>query len=342
MKKCVLLLVALALLTLTHCLLAQGTAFTYQGRVTDNGTNFNGLGGFKFAIVTSTNTSGTATATANAPSGGFITVINVTFGGNGYTTAPAVSITGGGGSGAAATVSGGAVTGITVSTPGSGYTSAPTVTIAAPPPDLAYTTYWSNDGTSVNGSEPSAAVDVTVNGGLFTVVLGDTSQAHMTAIIASLFAQPNLQLRIWFNDGVNGSTALSPVQDLTPTPYAIMAESVAGLLVEQNADGAPNVISGAPANFVGGGVVGATIAGGGTTSFFAQPSSNSVTADFGTVSGGTGNTASGSYATVGGGLGNTASGVFATVPGGVVNTASGFYSFAAGNGAQALYDGSFV
>ena len=309
MKKCVLLLVAFTLLTLTHCLLAQGTVFTYQGRVTDNGTNFNGLGGFKFAIVTSTNTSGTATATANAPSGGFITVINVTFGGNGYTTAPAVSITGGGGSGAAATatVSGGAVTGITVSTPGSGYTSAPTVTIAAPPPDLAYTTYWSNDGTSVNGSEPSAAVEVTVNGGLFTAVLGDTSQANMTAISASLFAQPNLQLRIWFNDGVNGSTALSPVQDLTPTPYAIMAESVAGLLVEQNADGAPNVIGGAPVNSVGVGVVGATIAGGGATNYFGPPYSNSVTADFGTVSGGSENASSAPAATVGGGSGNTAS-----------------------------------
>ena len=52
-------------------------------------------------------------------------------GGTGYTSAPTVSITGGGGSGATATatVSGGAVTALTISDGGTGYTSAPTVSI---------------------------------------------------------------------------------------------------------------------------------------------------------------------------------------------------------------------
>ena len=63
-----------------------------------------------------------------------------------------------------------------------------------------------------------------VTNGLFTVVLGDTTLANMTAISASLFTQPNLQLRIWFNDGVNGFAALSPVQNLTPAPYAVFAK----------------------------------------------------------------------------------------------------------------------
>ncbi|WP_256672229.1 phage tail tube protein [Pseudomonas sp. ANT_J12] len=50
-------------------------------------------------------------------------------GGTGYTTAPTVAFTGGGGTGAAgtATVSGGAVTGVTITNPGTGYTSPPTV-----------------------------------------------------------------------------------------------------------------------------------------------------------------------------------------------------------------------
>ena len=52
----------------------------------------------------------------------------------------------------------------------------------------------------------------------------------MTALNASLFTQPNLQLRIWFNDGVNGSAVLSPLQNLTPTPYAIMSGSASNLL----------------------------------------------------------------------------------------------------------------
>src|ERR1035437_9826184 len=44
---------------------AQGTAFTYQGRVLDNGTNFTGTGQFQFALVTSTNFNHQATAAAN-------------------------------------------------------------------------------------------------------------------------------------------------------------------------------------------------------------------------------------------------------------------------------------
>src|SRR5216684_7622105 len=101
---------------------AQGTTFTYQGRVTDNGTNFNGSGLFKFALVTSTNASSQATATAHL-TGSFVTSVTVDSGGSGYATPPTVSLSGGGGSGAAATamVSGGAVTAINVNNAGSGY-----------------------------------------------------------------------------------------------------------------------------------------------------------------------------------------------------------------------------
>jgi hypothetical protein len=60
------------------------------------------------------------------------------------------------------------------------------------------------------------------------------------------------------------------------------------------------------------------------------------------VGGGYLNTASGSAATVGGGISNRATNNYATVPGGAGNTAGGQYSFAAGNGAQALHQGSFV
>src|ERR1022692_4396810 len=87
---------------------AQGTAFTYQGRVTDNGTNFTGTGQFKLALVTSTNFNHQATATANL--GGvspnyFISYCTLNGGGNGYVTAPAVTISGGGGTGATASAS---------------------------------------------------------------------------------------------------------------------------------------------------------------------------------------------------------------------------------------------
>jgi hypothetical protein len=75
----------------------------------------------------------TATATASRTAN-VVTAVNITSGGSGYGTVPAVTFTGGGGTGAAATavVTGGVVTGINVTNGGTGYTTDPTVAIAAP------------------------------------------------------------------------------------------------------------------------------------------------------------------------------------------------------------------
>jgi Chaperone of endosialidase len=372
MKKLIhFLLILQVMLIGIHHAIAQNTVFTYQGKVTDAGTNFTGFGQFEFALVTSSNLNKEATATAimgGSSPHEFVNGFTLITGGSGYSSAPTVTISGGGGSGALAqaTLTGGSVSGISVINPGSGYTSTPTVIIASPSPDISYVTYWSNDGTSNAGSEPASAVNIAVTNGLFTIVLGDNSIPNMSAISVALFNQPNLQLRIWFNDGVNGFAVLSPVQSLTPAPYATVATvaltagNLPGLNVQQNTSGAPNVIGGASVNSVASGVVGATIAGGGATNtsdFFPNSATNSVTADFGTVSGGAINTASGFLATVGGGFTNTASGPVATVgggqgniangpeatvPGGVDNLANGAHSFAAGTDAQALHDGAFV
>ncbi|MEE9442814.1 MAG: hypothetical protein V3V99_09120 [candidate division Zixibacteria bacterium] len=61
-----------------------------------------------------------------------------------------------------------------------------------------------------------------------------------------------------------------------------------------------------------------------------------------TVAGGGWNTANGFASTVGGGGNNTASGTGSTVPGGENNTAAGSYSFAAGQNARAIHNGTFV
>src|SRR5262245_34854620 len=149
---------------------AQNNIVTYQGRVRSGAADFSAAGQFKFALVVATNTSATATAVATVTSG-FVTSIGVTFGGAGYLAPPSVTIAGGGGSGAVATanLSGGTVTSITVNNAGSGYTSLPTVIISLPPPNVSYTTYWSNDETSSGGSEPAAAVSAPLSNGLFTV-----------------------------------------------------------------------------------------------------------------------------------------------------------------------------
>jgi hypothetical protein len=48
------------------------------------------------------------------------------------------------------------------------------------------------------------------------------------------------------------------------------------------------------------------------------------------------------YSTIGGGLSNLVTGAYGTVPGGSSNVASGMFSFAAGQQAQALHQGTFV
>jgi len=78
----------------------------------------------------------------------------------------------------------------------------------------------------------------------------------------------------------------------------------------------PNLIGGYGGNSVAGGVVGATIGGGGQAS-----ATNGAAADFATVGGGEGNSALGFAATIGGGETNAALGFAATVGGGANNVA---------------------
>lgn len=139
---------------------AEGVAITYQGWVQSSGTNFSGVGQFKFALIGNTNN-----------------------------------------------------------------------------------TTWSNDGTGKDGSEPVNAVKVDVIEGLFTVVLGDTTVSNMVALPATVFAQPDLRLQIWFNDGFYGFSALSPAQKLTSAPYAGAAQFASGFLSPQ-----PPVSAMAPAD----------------------------------------------------------------------------------------------
>ncbi len=75
------------------------------------------------------------------------------------------------------------------------------------------TTYWSNDGTSSGGAAPAGAVTLAVSNGLYSVLLGDASVPNMSAIPPSVFANPDVRLRIWFSDGTpHGFQLLTPDQ----------------------------------------------------------------------------------------------------------------------------------
>ena len=182
--------------------------------------------------------------------------------------------------------------------------------------DMKFTLYSTNfTGNAIAGPATNSAI--AVNNGLFTTTLD---------FGGGVFTGTNYWLDIFVRtNGASSFTELSPRQPVTPVPYAIMAESVnnlPGLTVQQNTNGAPNMIGGSQNNSVSSGVVGATIGGGGAVNYHGVSYTNRVAGSFGTVGGGAGNIASGFSATVGGGSENVASGTDATVSGGEGNTAS--------------------
>jgi len=116
--------------------------------------------------------------------------------------------------------------------------------------------------------------------------------------------------------------------------YSVIAGGYDNKMCESSSSDVCNycVIGGGYRNEIYGTSSYSTIAGGGF---------NHATNDGASICGGYGNT-SGSYSSIGGGLWNEATGSLSTVPGGLQNVASGSYSFAAGYGAEANDDYSFV
>jgi hypothetical protein len=235
------------------------------------------------------------------------------------------------------------------------------------------TTYWSNDGSSVGGGQPTNFVPLPVSGGVFSVVLGDIGLLNMTAIPPTVFTgNSDVRLRVWFNDGSHGVQQLSPDQRVVAAAYAIAVDPASTTLTSNffkqggNAFGAtavlgttdnnaidvlvngsrvmryepnavsPNVLGGHPANNLTAGVRGATIGGGGTPNDpdYGFPFLNRVTDAYGTVGGGAANVA-------GDDIGTVIDRPFATVGGGFINIASGqFSTVTGGTGNVASGEGS--
>jgi hypothetical protein len=137
-----------------------------------------------------------------------------------------------------------------------------------------------------------------------------------------------------------GNAGTTPGVDFLGTsdnePLELQVNTQRALRLEPDLSGhaSPNVIGGSANNMVSS-AIGATIAGGGSSSAI-----NSVMQAYGTVSGGSGNTAGGGNSTVSGGEDNTASGGFATVSGGSGNTAGAYWTMVgggAGNTAGTAY-----
>lgn len=156
--------------------------------------------------------------------GGRLQSIAVTAGGSGYTSAPTVTISGGGGSGAlaTATVSGGAVTKISVLYKGFGYTSAPTIAIAG----------GGGSGATATGTVSSGGVigqlqlgrctfkDSSGDGKIYygTATLADSQIGNSMGYIVSRTQTYNLA-----GDGTTVEFTLSLPEEVADTNYRIVS-----------------------------------------------------------------------------------------------------------------------
>jgi hypothetical protein len=303
---------------------AQGTTFTYQGRLNDGANPANGTYDLTFTLFSVSSGSGAGALVGgpltNSPvnvSNGLFTV-TLDFGANAF-TGPArwleigVRTNGGGG--------------FNPLTPRQPATPAPYAIYAASASaaQLSGTLGTSNLGGSYNAALTftNANNNFGGNGGGLTNV----NAAKLGGLPVAGFWQ------------TSGNTGTGPGANILGTmdnqPLELWVNGTRAFRFLPTTNGAPNLIGGASGNVVDAGVVGATIAGGGTPNYEGFSRINYVRGDYGSIGGGIGNTASNLFTTVAGGFRNMASGDYATVGGGYGNKATGPGSFVGGGG----YDG---
>jgi len=197
--------------------------------------------------------------------------------------------------------------------------------------DLSFTLYPTTNLTASPIAGPVTNTAVAVTNGLFTTLVNFgpgafTGTSNWLAVAVSL-------------SGTNNFSLLAPRQQVTPTPYALVAGSAGGLnglTIQQNIGSAPNYILGAADNFIAAGVDGATIGGG---------TNISIGASWSGVGGGYGNSiGTASYVSwLGGGLGNVISSnsTYAVIGGGGNNTIQAYtdHEFIGGGGGNVIEGG---
>ena len=298
---------------------AQGTAFSYQGQLNDGGNPANGnydLTLKLFKVLSGGSQVGSTLTNLDVGVTNGLFMVTADFGavfdGTPFWLQIGVRTNGGG-------------TGFTALSPRQALTPAP------------YALYAPNAGAAVNATTATTAGAVTA-GAVSSVGIQSGS------IMSSNLNLPSVTgtLDSWFwsltgNAGTGGTAILGTTDN---QPLSLVANNTPALRLQYahvvpfgtSSQTGVNVIGGYSANFIAGGVVGGTIAGGGDHFFSGILGSGGT--DYP-------NSVTGSFGTVGGGFSNTA-GPDSTVPGGFYNTASGTASFAAGSYANATNNYSFV
>ncbi len=311
--KPTLLLARLALLALStlnpqlSTAFAQGTAFTYQGQLQNNGSPASGTYNLTFTLFTN-NVGGTAVAGPVTNSAVFVT--------NGLFTVPIDF---------GASVWNGETNWLEIGVETNGDSSFTTLSprqLVAPTPYAIYAEGANAAGLS--GTIPMSSLSGTYGG---AVSLSNPANSFMgngagVANVNASFLGGLSAANFWKTTGnagtsptfgnFIGTTDNQPLELRTDGLRAMRYEPAG---VSSNTlsygfpfpNGAPNVIGGSPVNYVAPGVVGATIGGGGATNYFGAAYTNAVAADFGTIGGGPENTiqSNSPYSTIAGGGFNT-------------------------------------
>jgi len=342
MKKCGFILCALAMASFHNGLLAQGTAFTYQGQLKSGGSPANGNYDFTFALFNTNHTSGgqvggtLTNLDVGVTNGLFLTALDFGDVFTGSATWLAIGVRSNGGSSFTA------LNPLQEITPTPYAMYAPNAGSAASAHSVAATNIT---GALALAQLPGAVVTSNDSGnvtlkGAFT---GDGS--GLTGVNAT--ALGGLSSAVFWK--TNGNAGANPTNGAflgttDNNPLELHVNGIRGWRIEPTPNDANHsnfvsVVGGSPVNFVSSNVFGATIGGGGAADYFGNAFTNSVTANFGTVGGGAGNAAAGVEATVGGGGGNNAGGPGSTVAGGSGNYAGGQSAATVGGGSGNIADG---
>jgi hypothetical protein len=86
---------------------------------------------------------------------------------------------------------------------------------------------WTHDGSATAGPtfQPTNSISLPVVKGLYAVLLGDPSTPGMTnPLNPTIFNNPDVRLRVWFDDGVHGFQQLSPDQRIAAVGYAYQSQ----------------------------------------------------------------------------------------------------------------------
>jgi hypothetical protein len=320
------LLLALAWIAGIGHVAAQGTAFTYQGRLNNGSSQPSGKYDLTFTLYNASTAgnvvAGPLTNSAVAVSNGLFTT-TVDFGSGVFTGQPywlEISVITNGGT--------------------------PPFDVLSPRQQLTPTPYAVFSSAATHAALADSASSVP--SGVISVpqlnTVGAPSSGQVLGYNGSQLVWQNPVIGSnsggWSLTGNLGTTAgvnFLGTSDSQPLELKVAGARALRLEPDLVGDGAPNVIGGSRANWVSNTIVGATIAGGGAT---LSGNSNVVTAAWGTIGGGARNLVAGQYALVGSGFQNTASGYISTVGGGAYNTANnsesavlgGAYNTASGTG----------